>query len=382
MKSIKTAVVVTHGIIRGPAHEIRDYLRKISTNTLFVYHPLLFLKQNYALSSAFEIYRNDKLTFQKKANHWVAPEPVLYLKDLIYTLIWVSRYARKTDLFIGSGNLNAFAGLILRNLGLAKKVIYYCIDYVPERFGNRLLNYLYHWVDKVCAQGCDSTWNLSQRMIEGREKKWNKKFPHQQVVPHGSYTDKQTKSLVSLNNFNRYEIVYMGTLLKKQGVQLVIETLGRVIKKFPQARLLVIGSGDYKTDLELLTKKLGLEKHVTFTGYLTDAQAKVKIAHAHVGVALYNKKEDIFTYYSDPGKVKYYLSLGIPLIITDVPLVAKDLTEQKCALMINYNMNELQLAFERFFTDMKFTEDYRRNAVKFSEKFGWETLYKKALRKV
>lgn len=379
---MRKAIVVTHGTIRGPAHELRDYFRNSYDETVFIHHPLLFIKQNRILSSCLEKYEKEKLVFERRAFHWQGPESLLYIKDLLYTLIWVIKYGRKTDLLVGSGNLNAFAGLILKRLGIVKKVVYYCIDYVPNRFKNKTLNNLYHWVDRVCAEKCDSTWNLSLRMIEGRQEKWKQKFFHQQVVPHGSYTDQYTKSLISLNNFHKFEIVYMGTLLKKQGVQLVIKAFNRIIKKFPKARFLIIGSGEYKNNLEILTKKLGLEKHVIFTGYLDDNETKEKIAKAHIAVAPYNKKEDIFTYYADPGKVKYYLSLGIPLIITDVPSVAKDIAKEKCGLVINYDEKELTKAIEKYFSDFKFSIDYRRNALKYSEKFSWDKLYRKALKEI
>lgn len=296
--------------------------------------------------------------------------------------MWVIRYGRKTDLLVGSGNLNAFTGLILKRLGAVKKVVYYCIDYVPNRFKSKPLNNIYHWVDKVCAEKCNSTWNLSERMVEGREERWKKRFPHQQIVPHGSYTDQYTKSLISPNDFHKFEIVYMGTLLKKQGIQLVIKALRRIINKFPKTRFLIIGSGEYKNNLEILAKELGLEKYVTFTGYLDDNKAKQKIAKAHIAVAPYNKKEDIFTYYADPGKVKYYLSLGIPLIITDVPSVAKDIAKEKCGLVINYDENELERAVEKFFSNLSFSIDYRRNALKYVEKFSWDKLYREALKEI
>jgi len=186
-------------------------------------------------------------------------------------------------------------------------------------------------------------------MIEGREARWKKRFPNQQVVPHGADTGRDIKSLISLNDFHKYEIVYLGTLLKKQGIQLVIRTLGKIINKFPKTRFLIIGSSEYKNNLEILTKKLGLEKYVTFTGYLDDNKTKQKIAKAHVAVAPYNREEDIFTYYADPGKVKYYLSLGVPLIITNVPLVAKEIAKEKCGLVINYDKKELADAVEKFF---------------------------------
>ena len=117
-------IVVTHGVIRGPAHELRDYFRNSFDETIFIHHPLLFIKQNRVLSSGLERYEKGKLVFERKAYHWEGPEFFLYLKDLIYTLIWVIRYGRKADLLVGSGNLNAFAGLILKRLGVVKKVVY------------------------------------------------------------------------------------------------------------------------------------------------------------------------------------------------------------------------------------------------------------------
>lgn len=376
---MRKAIVVTHGTIRGPAHELRDYFRNSYDETIFIHHPLLFIKQNRILSSGLERYEKGKLVFERKAFHWEGPEPLLYLKDLLYTLIWVIRYGRKTDLLVGSGNLNAFAGLILKRLGVVKKVVYYCIDYVPNRFKSKPFNNIYHWVDKYCAEKCDSTWNLSSRMIEGRQKKWKQKFPHQRVVPHGSYTDQYTKSLVSLTNYHEYEIVFMGTLLKKQGIQLVINVLSRIIKKFPKTKLSIVGSGDYENNLKALTKELGLQRQVIFYGCLADKETKQKLAKAHVAVAPYNKDEDIFTYYSDPGKVKYYLSLGIPVIITDVPLVAKDLEREKCGIIIEYRVDSLANSIEKFFDSKKLTVLYRKNALEYAKKFGWKIIYSKAI---
>jgi len=37
---------------------------------------------------------------------------------------------------------------------------------------------------------------------------------------------------------------------------------------------------------------------------------------------MYNPHNNPFTYYTDPGKVKAYLSAGVPVVITDLPYVA------------------------------------------------------------
>ena len=129
----------------------------------------------------------------------------------------------KYRLFFGVGNLNAFSGYVLKLLSRVDKVIYYVIDYVPQRFYNKLLNTIYHKIEKFCAQHSDWTWNLSPRMIQGRSKKWNMKFPNQLIVPHGVNFNRIKR--VSFENINKREIIYMGTILRKQGIQLVINSL-------------------------------------------------------------------------------------------------------------------------------------------------------------
>ena len=379
-KQMKSIAIVTHGDIRGPAHEIRDYLRPRSFRLLFISHPLLFIKKNFALSSFYELYDYGDLVLKKGAYHWRLSEPSLYVKDFLYTIIWCIRNSKKIDLFIGSGNLNAFAGLILKKIGKVEKVVFYCIDYIPYRFENEFLNNLYHFVDKVCAEKCDLTWNLSRRMILGRENKWKKKFQNQIIVPHGLHGSFDTSKNV-IRKFNRYEIVFIGTLLKKQGVQLIIRTLPRLVNRFPKVRLNVIGTGEYKTSLVKLAATLGVESHVTFTGYQPDKKLEKIMSRAHVAVAPYREKKSNFSYYGDPGKVKSYLSLGLPVIITEVPAVASDLEKYKCGLVINYSEDRLIGALERFFLDLKFSYKYRKNALKFASRFTWEKIYQEALRK-
>jgi len=49
-------------------------------------------------------------------------------------------------------------------------------------------------------------------------------------------------------------------------------------------------------------------------------------------------------------------------------------------LVINDNEKELSKAVEKFFSDLNFSIDYRRNALKYAEKFSWDKVYRKALK--
>ena len=169
-----TVAIVTHEATTGPAHDVRDFLVGHKSTVFFIAHPLLFIPANRDKSSYQETYQNGMLVERRPAYHWSGPEFFLYGKDLLYTLWWLVAKRTKYDVYIGSGNLNVLVGLLLRKLGLAHQVVFYCIDYVPQRFANPVVNSIYHWIDRIAAEYADVTWNLSPRMADGRNKRWSK----------------------------------------------------------------------------------------------------------------------------------------------------------------------------------------------------------------
>lgn len=377
----RKAIIVLHEATTGLGHDLRDYLLDHSIGELlFIVHPLLYMKETFKNSSRYELYKKGKLIKTHYAFHWVLPEFLLYIKDFFYTLIWCMQIAFKSDLYVGLGNLNAFSGYVLKLLGLRGKTVFYVIDYVPLRFHNKLINSIYHRIEKIAAEKSDWTWNLSPRMIEGRNKRWHKNFSHQLVVPHGVHF-RRIKCL-PLSKINKQEILYMGTIFKKQGIQLVIESFPKIISKIPDIRFSVIGKGPYEEELKKLVARLGLGKHVDFLGYIPNhAVMEDRIARAAIAVALYDKESDLndFTYYADPGKIKNYLGAGVPVIMTDVPYVARQVEKAKCGFIISYSKDELVQVLIDFLLDMEKMKKYRANALKFAKKFDWDRVFTHAL---
>lgn len=375
--------VVFHEATSGFVYDLRDYLLKEGVEELlFISHPLLYLKDNYKKRSRYEIYKKGILIKTGEAFHWKLPEPLLYIKDVIYTILWcISFGGNKNNLFIGIGNLNAFSGNIVKLLNKNIKVIYYVIDFIPKRFENKVIDFIYQRIEKLSAENSYLTWNLSPRMIEGRKKKWKKDFPNQIVVPHG-VNFKRIKR-VPLKNINLHEILYMGTLLEKQGIQLIISSLPIILKSIPDVQFTIIGRGPYEEKLKKLVKKEKLEKHVSFLGYIKDhSEVENRIAKAAIAVAIYNKRHDDFSYYADPGKIKSYLGAGVPVIMTDVPFVAKEVEEAKCGLIVEYNKNQVIKSIISFFSNKEIIMKYKKNAIKFAKKYDWEIIYKNAFSKI
>jgi glycosyltransferase involved in cell wall biosynthesis len=375
----KTAVIVIHESEGGPGADLKEYLRNHGIKKLlFIAHPLLFFKDGYKKSSRYELYINGILTNSYIAHHIFLPEPLLYIKDILFTLYWTITIMGKTDIYVGIGNLNAYGGLLLRLLGVVQKVIYYVIDYVPNRFQNKWMNFIYHYIEHISAMKSDCTWNLSPRMIEGREIKWKRKYPHQYVVPHGVHFSRIKR--LSFEKKNKYEIIYMGTLMEKQGIQLILDVLPEILKKIPEIRFTIIGKGPYEKQLKEITKQLNIEKYVTFFGFIKDHyEMENRIAHASLAVALYNKNIDIFSYYADPGKIRNYLGSGVPVLATDVPYVAKDIKKYGCGIIVDYDKNSLKNALLTYFSFPNRIREYEKKALSYIVDYDWDIVFSKAL---
>jgi glycosyltransferase involved in cell wall biosynthesis len=377
-KNLNT-IIVTHEATTGPAQELRDFLIPKVKNLLFIAHPLLFFSKMKERSSYCEKYENGKLTKRHQAFHWQCSEYLSYLKDCFYTFFWVFVSRDKYNLFVGSGNINALIGIVLKKLGKVKKTVFYCIDYVPQRFNNHTINNIYHLIDKICAEKCDVTWNLSPRMIEGREKRWRKNFPKQAVVSHGVHFYRIKR--LPFDKIDKKEIVFMGSILEKQGIQLVIKALPEIRKKIKGVHFAIIGTGPYEKNLKDLVKKMKLGKAVTFTGYIeSHRELEDMMTKGALGVALYNSTIDQFTYYADPGKVKVYLGAGLPIIITDVPQIARGIEKKKCGITIDYKEEDIAEAIVELLKDENKLKTYRKNAIKYAKEFDWNKIFNKALR--
>lgn len=376
--NFKTVAIVTHEATTGPAHDLRDFLTGRVDRLLFIAHPLLFIPSNFKKSSYWQFYKGSRKTREGKAFHWILPELVLYIKDVVYSLFWVMTKIGRTDLFLGVGNINAVVGVLLKRLGFTKKAIFYCIDYVPKRFQSNLINEFYHRIDKWAVEGSDYTWNLSPRMAEGRNKKWGRDLSNQITVPIGAWYERIQKHRVTKHNPR--EIIYVGTIIEKQGLDMCIEAMQVLRGKIKDIKLTIIGSGPYENVLKDLVEKYKLEKHVQFLGYLPSHEdVEKRLSAAALAVALYNPEKDMFTYYADPMKVKTYLACGLPVLITDIPYVARQTAKAGCGIIVEYALSDVTAKIEQFFKDTKKISRYRANALKFAKQYNCSVIYKKAL---
>lgn len=376
----KSIVIVTHRSIMPciPGDDLKKFVLEHGCRELFyIKHPLLLLKESYGLSSDEQYIKNGKQIKNFQAYHWKLPEPLLYIKDFIYTLIWTLITRKRFNLYFGINNLNAFSGLVLKKLGRIEKVIYYTIDLYPQRFSNKLINWGYHKLDKYCVRFCDETWNVSPFLVKYRQRRGMKgpQYSRQFTVPIGIWFNEIKR--VPTRDVKKTKIVYVGHLKAFYGVDLAIRALPEIRKKIPSINLEIIGGGEQQEELEDLTKQLGLSSSVKFYGWKEKKEAEKLLADCALGLAPFNTHVDEKIKNADPAKIKDYMALGLPVVMTNASLNAETISKLKCGIIIDYTPESLAKAVIKLLSNKNTWRQYRENALKYIQQFDWNYLFSK-----
>lgn len=372
-------VITTHFLADSAAQALRDFLRQRNCNSLlYISHPLPLIPTHTQNRSFAQLSKKNNITNTYNMPLRFHNLLLTSLFEFLLTLVWSLRTKTHYDLFIGVDNLNALQGLLLKRLGIVNKVVYYTIDYFPTRFENKLLNRIYHSIDKFCVKYSDETWNVSNVMKEAREK-FNgmtaKDYQRQYQVPIGIWYDKVPRRKFS--EIDKYKLVFTGHLLPHMGVDLAIQSLPILKKKFPQIKLEIIGSGQEEDGLKKLAEKLGVKDSAIFHGWISDRKKLEQIlSTGAIGLATFNTEIlDEKVKNADPGKIKDYMASGLPVIVTDAISTSSELEKAKCAIVIHYKEDELIRAITSLLQDETLLRQYRMNAISYIKKFDYEKIF-------
>lgn len=373
--------IITHRLFNGAGQDLYRYLKKNDAQYL------LLVQHSFSSApdrrTSFTEFKEGNENVKQGIDYRFLPDQIVYIKDFLYSLYGILLNKNRFYLIVGCGGFNALSGLLLKWMHKCEKVVFYTIDYSPNRFSNPMMNRIYHAIDKLCVKYCDQTWNLSSRMAEGREYTNNmsiKDYPNQKVVPIGIWFE----DLPEIEKkFERKTLVFVGHLLEKQGVQLVLQAIPEVKKTIKDFCFIVIGTGNYESTLRKQVQDLMIEENVVFKGPIYDSQELNSIlGKSHLAVALYSREHDTFTYYADPTKIKTYLAMGLPVLITDVPHNAHEIEQNECGKLIDYDVKNVSDSIIEMFVDDCILEKYSENAKKYAHQFDWNTIFLNVLRDV
>lgn len=73
------------------------------------------------------------------------------------------------------------------------------------------------------------------------------------------------------DRFGDHMVLYAGPLIPRKGLVYLIEAVPRVVKEVPDAKFVFLGRGGQRDYLQNLAKKLGVNGHVSFEGFVPEA---------------------------------------------------------------------------------------------------------------
>jgi glycosyltransferase involved in cell wall biosynthesis len=372
---IRSAAVVSHVFTSGPAQELVEYLRNRADRVDFIGHPFPYARD---IRTFHEMFLNGDRTALRKASAWRLPSVLMFVKDFVFTINWLAREKKGFQLCVGVDSLNCLAGIFLKRMGRVRYVVFYTIDYAPNRFANPILSHLYRILDRYCVNNSDLTWNLSPRMSDVRRKTHSPLRGREVTVPVGVWLSR-IKPL-PISEIDRRSMAFIGHLRRGHGIELIIRSMPEILAKIPTAKLVIIGTGPLEEELRQVVGELQLTSNVEFVGLVESQEiAERIISKCSTGLAPYEPSQNSFSYYTDPGKPKLYLACGLPVITTSVPWISGLISERKMGLVIRFEQEEMVQAVTRLLTDDDFYETCRQNALNYAKDLDWPGIFDYAL---
>lgn len=375
---MKRIVIVAHKFLTQPDDDLVTFLnRKRYKDVLHIRHDFNAMTTRY---SWYTWYKNGNAYKEQRTQDFAKfPEPLIYLKELFYTVKWVLESGVSWDWYIGMDGLCVMFGWLLKVLRRANTLIYWVIDFVPSnRFPSWAKNLVYEKVNTFSYGKADQIWDLSPRMAEAREKFLRLKpvvSKNHRVVPYGVWIDRIKK--YSYEECEKNTLVFMGILLPKQGAQLVIKAIPSILKQIPDFKFKIIGAGEYKDTLVKLASDARVSSQCVFLGKIEDPKdLEDEIAKSCLAIAPYIKKLDTWTYYADPGKVKTYLACGVPVLLTDIPWNAQDISNHGCGVIIKEDVDAIAKEVVNLM-HKDINQQFRSNALRYSKSYDYNEIFKK-----
>jgi len=164
-------------------------------------------------------------------------------------------------------------------------------------------------------------------------------------------------------------IINSGLVQPGYGFDLLLQALPDVVRQQPKALVTVTTYQRFPPELTRRIEAMGLNGHVQVRGYIPDRKEFGRIVRRHrVGLALYEPRIETHKKYSD-SRIKTYLARGVPVIMTRVSPLAREVEKEGAGLVIDYDNEQLVAALLRILCDDVVYVRYRESAIHLAQQY-------------
>ena len=169
---------------------------------------------------------------------------------------------------------------------------------------------------------------------------------------------------------DRFVLSFVGSFKPWHGADFLLSVFEEFHKLQPSSRLLLIGDGPLKSELQEKARLAGLEKAVVFTGIVPHEEIRRYLATVDVALAPYPRLDN---FYYSPLKLFEYMAAGRAVVASNDGQISQFIRHRVTGLLYEPgNRAELLNCLCELWKDAALREELGRNARKASEAFTWE----------
>jgi glycosyltransferase involved in cell wall biosynthesis len=185
----------------------------------------------------------------------------------------------------------------------------------------RIRKTISEWQDEINLYLCQRAFVITRKILEKIEK-YNPGLQNHKLVemPSGANSElfrpisqKECRAIINID-FEKKYIGFAGTLLKHQGINVLINAAPLILKKETSSAFIVIGEGPMKDIWINDVERHNLKEHFIFTGQIDYQDLPKWINAMDICVAPFLSNVGL----SSPVKIFDYMSCGKPVVASDI----------------------------------------------------------------
>ena len=163
-----------------------------------------------------------------------------------------------------------------------------------------------------------------------------------------------------------HRIAYVGRLEPYKKVDVLLRAVARLVDRFPDAEVVVIGRGSDRPRLERVAGEVGIAGRTRFTGFVEDAERDRLLAESRVCVCPSAKEGWGLTVIESNA-------VGTPVVATHAPGLRDAVRDEETGFLVaEGDVVGFADRIGRLLADDALAEQMSRDAVAWARRFDWD----------
>ncbi|WP_457618709.1 glycosyltransferase family 4 protein [Lutibacter sp.] len=176
---------------------------------------------------------------------------------------------------------------------------------------------------------------------------------------------------------NDFVLIYHGTIVQRLGIDILLKAISKARIHIPNLKFLLIGNGDYLSEIRRLIETLSLQDTVILSEkFVPVEELPIYFQKAHVGI-IGNRKNTLTDRFMLPVKLLEYVYWQIPVIAPNLKIIRRYFDDTMICYYEPENVDDLSEAIQKLYRSAELRKQLAHNAKGFYQKINWENQEKK-----